>query len=122
MQVYMLVLILVVALLQVVVLAIALAAQRRATLAAAQCLMHASQASSAIASNKKLSVDVAELGELCERMQESLNKWRGRAAANAKREADDHDLKKLQGAAWKDQMRKQLKIGTPAIGGTSSEG
>jgi len=111
-----------VVLLQVVLLLAAWRALRLTSLAAAECSSHRSELTSALAKWRKASVDVAELGEVCERLEQSVNKWRGRAASNAKREAASDDLTNAQGAEWKEKMRKKLRIGTPAFGGSTSEG
>jgi ABC-type multidrug transport system fused ATPase/permease subunit len=57
-------------------------------------------------------VRVAELGDLCERLTSSVHRIRSREGMSNLRARETVD-ENLQGAAWKDKMRKQLKLATP---------
>lgn len=102
-------LIVVAALSWVVVTAFAFRALMRTHHHVAQCSKIASELASSLARCKKLEIEVAELVDVCDRLGESVNKWRGRAARAAQRETEDES--KLQGPAWKEAMRKKLRLG-----------
>ncbi len=93
---------------------IAAAAARRAALHAATCSTLAASLRDALHRSQLSDVRVAELGDLCERLTSSVHKIRSREGMSKLRERETAD-ENLQGTAWKESMRKQLKLATPAL-------
>lgn len=106
--------IVVVALMMGAAVLIAVSQARAAAMHAATCsTLHASLRD-ALHKSQQNDVRVAELGDLCERLTSSVHKIRSREGMSKLRERETEG-ENLQGAAWKDKMRKQMKLATPAF-------
>ncbi len=73
------------------------------------CMTLQSELAAELRKQRQNELRVIELADLCERTRESMHKLRSRVGMKELRERSDA-APQLNGAAWKDQQRKQLGL------------